>query len=348
MENNNNDNNLIKLEDLSDYDKGLYFYDGKYYNMALYFFNKYKNENNIETEEENRIKEFIINCQKNIDEKNKKIKEEKQTQYKKIIEDEIQNILDNTNQNDIFKITDDSPINEVLNSYKILIMQYHPDINDSPKALEVFNKISESYNEIISKKENLKKILNKNSYELFLEIFKDTDINSSLREAKKKYELKKNGPKETEGKYMPLLLIFLTLGIIFNYIAPKITRRNSMISFIKNDMYPFEKKSHRHKIKYYVNNDFLEKYKTNKEIKDVEKVIENYYLEYLKKNCEFVKEETEKLKKRLVYYRNTSKYYKDIKSDLDKLDPKICDMYEIFNKMLNNNTFNNKTLNITK
>ena len=85
-------------------------------------------------------------------------------------------------------------------------------------------------------------------------------------------------------------------------------------------------------MKYYIGNDFKEKFVSNKDIRNIEKEIEYKYLEYLNKTCEETKETKEKYIKRLIYYKKGTLNYNSIMNDISKVDMTICDDYEKYNK----------------
>ena len=332
MEKSKKEEKKDSLDDYSDFDKGLYFYDGNNFNMALFYFNLYKKSKNIK--EEDNVEEFISRCKEGLEEKNNKLKDFKENRYSKILEDEIQKLLEISNPNELFQVSPYSSEKEITNAYKKLISQYHPDVNDNPKAFEAFNKISKAYIEILSKKS--KNHIEQNAYKLFVENFKDISINALLNDERYRYNFRKNGPQSAPGYwFIPIIRISILLAVVYYFVFPYFYKNESLFSFVKSDENPYEKITHKHKIKYYIGNEFKEKYPTKKEVKTIEKEIEQKYLEYLKVSCDAKNEEKDKLYKRLVYYRNTSTFYKEIFDDIDKVNLTICDQYKHYNKTLN-------------
>jgi hypothetical protein len=62
-------------------------------------------------------------------------------------------------------------------------------------------------------------------------------------------------------KWMPLLNIIPLLLMSLSYLLPYIFRSKELYVFERNKDYPYEKKTHRYKINYYVGKDFEDKYK---------------------------------------------------------------------------------------
>ena len=101
-------------------------------------------------------------------------------------------------------------------------------------------------------------------------------------------------------KFMPFINLIPFLLMSLTYLLPYIFRSKELYVFEKNKDYPYEKKTNRYKINYYVGKDFEEKYKDKEdglEMRKVENEIENKYLTYLKIECQErtqLKEETRK------------------------------------------------------
>ena len=96
----------------------------------------------------------------------------------------------------------------------------------------------------------------------------------------------------------------------------------------RNKDYPYEKKTHRYKINYYVGKDFEDKYKDKEdslEMRKVENEIENKYLTYLKIECQERTQLREEIKYKMIYYGKGTYYYSLLNRELQKIDLSVCD-----------------------
>ena len=127
------------------------------------------------------------------------------------------------------------------------------------------------------------------------------------------------------AKFLPFIQLIPIFLMGLTYILPTLFQSKDLFVFEKNNDYPYEKKTHRHKVSYYVGNDFLEKFKEKNEILKMEKDIENKYTSYLRINCQEKIQLKEDIQIKLMYYRKGSYYYNVLINELNKLDFKVCD-----------------------
>jgi curved DNA-binding protein CbpA len=228
---------------------------------------------------------------------------------------------------------------EIIEAYKKLIVKYNPDVYTSPKSEELFKKISKSYNKLINNSNN-----DINPYELIDKVFKDEDLVELLNNEKSSLELKQFSiPPAILGigaiiRYGIFLYIFIYFILPYFYSSEPSVQ---LYGFTRSVSNPFEKTSRRFKVKYYVGNEFKEKYIRQKDIRIIEKEIEEKYLTYLNKTCEETKEAKEKLKKRLIYYKKGTINYNMIIEDISKIDLTVCNKSEIYNNKYN--SYKNRT-----
>ena len=324
------DEELIKEKEAL-FNKGISFFNENLYSMALYYFTPSKNVTN-----EDIVEEYIKKCKEHIKERNESNSKKQFLNPKERQEEEyaINRILQNEDHYVILGLPQKAKREEIIEAYKKLIVKYNPDVYTSPKSEEIFKKISKSYNKLINNSNN-----DINPYELIDKVFKDEDLVELLNNEKSSLELK-------QFSIPPAILgigaiirygIFLYIFIYFISSEPSV----QLYGFTRSVSNPFEKISKRFKVKYYVGNEFKEKYIRQKDIKIIEKEIEEKYLSYLNKTCEETKEAKEKLKKRLIYYKKGTINYNMIIEDISKIDLTVCNKFEIYNNKYN--SYKNRT-----
>ena len=309
------------------FNKGISFFNENLYKMALYYFIPSKTINNDEI-----VDNYVKKCNENIKER-ENINKSKQFLNPKEREDEekrINFILQSDNNYDILGLQKNSTNEQVTEAYKKLIIKYHPDINTSPKTEEVFKKITHCYNRIIN---NSNKEIN--PYELMDKVFKEEDLVELMNNEKSTLELKQLSIPPAAKGVASFIRISIFLYVIYYFILPYFYTSTELYTFERSVSTPYEKVSKKLKVKYFIGNDFKEKYVTHEEIRNAEKTIEDNYLLYLNKTCEETKENHEKLKKRLIYYKKGTPTYHSIISDIAKFDMSICDKLEKYTKRYN-------------
>ena len=307
------------------FDKAISFFNESLYYMAMYYLNPSKTVNNEEI-----VEEYIKKCQKHIKE-NHAPENQKQFMNPKDridFDSTVNRVMKSENNYEILGLSNNANREQVFEAYKKLIICYHPDVNLSPNAEEIFNKISKAYTSITHNKEN-------NPYKLLIHTFKDEDLVDIIKTEKSNMDFK-------QLSLSPILKCtgFLFQGsiyfIIFVYfILPYFYSGESastLYDFVVSESNPFEKTTRRLRVKYYIGNDFKENFVSNKDIRNIEKEIEYKYLEYLNKTCEETKETKEKYIKRLIYYKRGTLNYNSIMNDIAKVDLSVCDNYEKYNK----------------
>ena len=309
------------------FNKGISFFNENLYKMALYYFIPSKTINNDEI-----VDNYVKKCNENIKERENTNKS-KQFLNPKEREDEekrINFILQSDNNYEILGLQKNSTNEQVTEAYKKLIIKYHPDVNTSPKTEEVFKKITHSYNRIIN---NSNKEIN--PYELMDKVFKEEDVVELMNNEKSTLELKQLSIPPAAKGVASFIRISIFLYVIYYFILPYFYTSTELYTFERSISTPYEKVSKKLKVKYFIGNDFKEKYVTHEEIRNAEKTIEDNYLLYLNKTCEETKENHEKLKKRLIYYKKGTPTYHSIISDIAKFDMSICDKLEKYTKRYN-------------
>ena len=301
------------------FNKAISFFNENFYSMALYYFGPSKTLNNEEI-----VVDYIKKCHEKIKERENENKSKQFLNIKERQEEKanILRIIESNNHYEILGLRQNAKRDEIIEAYKKLIIKYHPDINTSERTEEVFKKISKSYNRLINGSNN-----EPNPYHLMEEVFKDEDILELMNNEKGNLELKQFSiPPIAKG-----ISSFIQLGILFYvvvyFVLPYFSTEteSELYGFNRSVTVPFEKTSKRFKIKYYVGNDFKEKYVSHKDVRKIEKEIEANYLEYLNKTCKETNETKQKFQKRLIYYKKGSLNYNTILEDISKVDLSICD-----------------------
>ena len=306
------------------FNKAISFFNEKLYNMALYYLHPSKTINNADI-----VEEYIKKCREHIEEQ---ISPENQKHFlnprdKMDYDNTVNRILNSNNYYEVLGLSNNANRDQVTEAYKKLIISYHPDVNINQNAEEVFKKISKSYAQITHNREN-------NPYKLLISIFKDEDLLEVINNEKSNMEFKQMSISPI-FKYSAYIFRFSIYFIIFVYfVLPYFYSESSssLYEFELSVTNPYEKITKRLKVKYYIGNEFKEKYVSNKDIRNIEKEIEFKYLEYLNKTCEETKETKEKYTKRLIYYKKGTLNYDSIISDIAKINLTVCDNFEKYNK----------------
>jgi len=309
------------------FNKAISFYNENLYSMALYYFVPSKNINN-----EDIVEDYIKRCNEKIKERQSSNANKQFLNPKEKIEEEnrINTILQSNNNYEILGLKQNSTKDQVIEAYKKMVVKYNPDVNSSPKSEELLKKITKAYNKIINNSNN-----EINPYELMDKVFKEDDLVELMNSEKSNLELKQfNIPPAAKG-IGSFIRIAIFLYVFVHFILPYFYSESELYGFAPSVSNPFEKTSKRFKVKYYVGNEFKEKYISHKDIRGIEKEIEENYLGYLNKTCEETKEAKEKLTKRLIYYKKGTLNYDNIITDISKVDLSICDKYEKYNKKYN-------------
>ena len=310
------------------FNKGISFFNENLYNMSLYYFIPSKTINN-----EDIVDNYIKKCNENIKERQNSNAGKQFLNPKDKLEEEsaINRILQTEDNYQILGIPNNATNEQVTEAYKKMIVKYHPDINTSSKTDELFKKITKAYNKIIN---NSNKEIN--PYELMDKVFKEDDLVELMNSAKSDLELKQLSIPPAAKGISSIIRISIFLYVFVHFILPYFFNSQSeLYGFVQSDSTPYEKISKRLKVKYYIGNDFKEKYVTHEEVRNIEKTIEDNYLLFLNKTCDETKENQEKLKKRLIYYKKGTPTYHSIISDIAKFDMSICDKLEKYTKRYN-------------
>ena len=313
------------------FNKAISFFNENLYSMALYYFIPSKNITN-----EDIVDNYVKKCKELIKERSEQNSKKQFLNPREKIEEEgiINRILQSNNHYEVFGLSPKAKHDEIIEAYKKLIIKYHPDVSTSNKSEEIFKKLSKSYNKLINNNNG-----DINPYQLIEKVFADEDLVEILNNEKSNLEIKQfTIPPAIRGigaiiRYGIFLYIFIYFVLPYFYTSSNET--GSLYGFTRTVSNPFEKTSKRFKVKYYIGNEFKEKYISQKEIRNAEKEIEEKYLGYLNKTCEEAKENKEKLKKRLIYYNKGTANYNMIIEDISKLDLTICNKYDIYIKKYN-------------
>ena len=324
------------------FNKAISFFNENLYSMALYYFIPSKNITN-----EDIVDNYVKKCKELIKERSEQNSKKQFLNPREKIEEEgiINRILQSNNHYEVFGLSPKAKHDEIIEAYKKLVIKYHPDVSTSNKSEEIFKKLSKSYNKLINNNNG-----DINPYQLIEKVFADEDLVEILNNEKSNLEIKQfTIPPAIRGigaiiRYGIFLYIFIYFVLPYFYSSSNET--SSLYGFTRTVSNPFEKTSKRFKVKYYIGNEFKEKYISQKEIRNAEKEIEEKYLGYLNKTCEEAKESKEKLKKRLIYYKKGTANYNMIIEDISKLDLTICNKSDIYSKKYN--TYKSKMENLDK
>ena len=306
------------------FNKAISYFNENLYNMSLFYLPLSKTLNN-----EDIVEEYIKKSKEHIKEQHSP---ENQKHFlnpkdKMDYDSTINRITNSENNYETLGLSNSANKDQVIEAYKKLIISFHPDVNLSPNADEIFKKISKSYSHIMRIKEP-------NAYKLLEQSFKDEDLVEIINNEKTNLELKQLTISPIfkfinfvfRGSIYFFIFIYFILPYFYTFSS------SNIYEFTLSVSNPYEKTSKRLKVKYYIGNEFKEKYVTNSDIRNIEKEIEFNYLDYLNKTCEETKETKEKFTKRLIYYKKGTINYNSIISDIAKVDLSVCDKYEKYNK----------------
>ena len=294
--------------------------------------------------------EFIKKCEEKVKELREKEKEEEKKNEEngdkpKNSQDEAcEKIINNKDYYDILGVTKETSNDDIKRAYKKLAIKFHPDKNKSPKAEEAFKKIATAYQTLTdpkkremfdkygSEEEYREKVYQQrqqeyedfDAYDIFDMFFGNIDP-EVLRRQRRRYRAQQVQVNPKVAKYLPFIQLIPIFLMGLSYILPSLFQSKDLYVFAKNKDYPYEKKTHRYKVSYYIGNDFKEKYKDHNMIRKVEKEIEDNYLTYLKINCQEKQQIKEEINIKLLYYREGSYYHQLLINELKKLDFSICE-----------------------
>ena len=139
-------------------------------------------------------------------------------------------------------------------------------------------------------------------------------------------------------KFMPFFNILPLLLMSLTYILPYLFKTKELYVFERTKEYPYEKKTQRYKIYYYVGQAFHDKYRFNKdsiEMRKLETEIENKYLTYLKIECQERNQLKQEIQYKMIYYGKGTYYYKLLSRELAKIDFSVCDTLKEYLKKIN-------------
>ena len=313
--------------------------------------------------------EYIKKCEEKIKEMREKEKEEEKKeqngensqQGQKSAEDEAcEKIINNKDYYDILGITKQTSNDDIKKAYKKLAIKFHPDKNKSPKAEEAFKKIATAYQTLTdpkkrelfdkygSEEEYREKVYQErqqafeedfDAYDIFDLFFGNIDPEVLRRQRRRFHQHRAQNVQVNPkvAKFLPFLQLIPILLMGLTSILPSLFQSKDLYAFERNSDYPYEKKTHKYKISYYVGNDFREKYKDNNEIRKMESEIENKYTSYLRVNCQEKLQMKEEIQIKLMYYRKGSYYYNLFLNELNKLDFKVCDKLQKHLKRIQKN-----------
>ena len=306
--------------------------------------------------------EYIKKCEEKIKEIREKEKEEiknegEENKAKNNDDEACEKIINNKNYYEILGITKETSNDDIKKAYKKLAIKFHPDKNKSPKAEEAFKKIATAYQTLTdpkkrelfdkygSEEEYREKVYQErqqafeedfDAYDIFDIFFGNIDP-EVLRRQRRRYRRAQQvqiNPKF--AKFLPFFQLIPLLLMGISYILPTLFQSKDIFSFERHKDYPFERKTYRYKVNYYIGDDFKAKYKDNNELRKMEKDIENRYLTYLKINCQEKNQIKEEIQIKLMYYRKGSYYYQLLLRELEKLDFSVCQKLKEYVDKINN------------
>jgi DnaJ family protein B protein 12 len=255
--------------------------ENKNYLEALHYFklsNKF--QKNFQTDE------LIKQCEERIKEMREKEKKEEKSneQNGPNPEDEAcEKIIKNNNYYEILGITKETPNDDIKRAYKKLALKFHPDKNKSSKAEEAFKKIATAYQTLTdpkkrelfdkygSEEEYREKIYQErqqqfeyedfDAYDIFDMFFGNIDpeiIRRQRRRFRRAQAQQRAQINPTVLKFLPFIQLIPLLITCISYLFPYFFTSKDLYVFVKNKDYPFEKRTHRFKVDYYVGKDFQE------------------------------------------------------------------------------------------
>lgn len=335
--------------------------EDKNYLEALHYFklsNKFQKQ--FQTDE------LIKQCQEKIKEIREKEKQEEasNTQAGPNPQDEAcEKIIKNNNYYEILGVTKETSNDDIKKAYKKLALKFHPDKNKSTKAEEAFKKIATAYQTLTdpkkrelfdkygSEEEYREKIYQErqeqfayedfDAYDIFDMFFGNIDPEILRRQRRRFRRAQAQQQVQINPrlmKFMPFFNILPLLLMSLTYILPYLFKTKELYVFERTKEYPYEKKTQRYKIYYYVGQAFHDKYRFNKdsiEMRKLETEIENKYLTYLKIECQERNQLKQEIQYKMIYYGKGTYYYKLLSRELAKIDFSVCDTLKEYVKKIN-------------
>ena len=335
--------------------------EDKNYLEALHYFklsNKFQKQ--FQTDE------LIKQCQEKIKEIREKEKQEEasNTQAGPNPQDEAcEKIIKNNNYYEILGVTKETSNDDIKKAYKKLALKFHPDKNKSTKAEEAFKKIATAYQTLTdpkkrelfdkygSEEEYREKIYQErqeqfayedfDAYDIFDMFFGNIDPEILRRQRRRFRRAQAQQQVQINPrlmKFMPFFNILPLLLMSLTYILPYLFKTKELYVFERTKEYPYEKKTQRYKIYYYVGQAFHDKYRFNKdsiEMRKLETEIENKYLTYLKIECQERNQLKQEIQYKMIYYGKGTYYYKLLSRELEKIDFSVCDTLKEYLKKIN-------------
>ena len=148
------------------FNKAISFFNDNLYNMALYYLNPSKTIHNQDI-----VEEYIRKCKEHIQEQHapENKKEFLSPRDKMDYDNTVNRILKSENNYEVLGLSNNANKDQVNEAYKKLILSFHPDVNLSTNADDIFNKISKAYSQITHTKET-------NPYRLLVQTFTTEDL----------------------------------------------------------------------------------------------------------------------------------------------------------------------------
>ena len=311
--------------------------------------------------------ELIKNCEEKIRQMREKEKEEeasKEQSGPNPQDEACEKIINNNNYYEILGVDKETSNDDIKKAYKKLALKFHPDKNKSTKAEEAFKKIATAYQTLTdpkkrelfdkygSEEEYREKIYQErqqqfeyedfDAYDIFDMFFGNIDPEILRRQRRRFRRAQAQQQAQMNPrlvKFLPFLNLVPFLLMSLTYVIPYLFRTKDLYVFEKNKEYPYEKKTQRFKVYYYVGKDFLNKYnnKDSLEYRKLETEIENKYLTYLKIQCQEKKQYKEEIQYKMIYYGRGTYYYKLLSRELEKIDFSVCEKLKKYIKKINSN-----------